>query len=64
MLRRAQALVWLDQGESDAQAAHAALMKPPGHRSNILLPGVTRIGIGIMANATGDLWVTQMFARP
>ncbi|HEX8234354.1 MAG TPA: CAP domain-containing protein [Abditibacteriaceae bacterium] len=49
--------------QADIQTAHNALMNSPGHRSNILQPRVTRLGIGIVANANGDLWVTQMFAR-
>jgi uncharacterized protein YkwD len=48
----------------DVQKAHASLMNSSGHRANILQPRVTRIGIGILANANGDIWVTQMFARP
>jgi uncharacterized protein YkwD len=49
--------------QADIQTAHNALMNSPGHRSNILLARVTRIGIGIVTNANGDIWVTQMFAR-
>lgn len=49
--------------QSDIQTGHNALMNSPGHRSNILLARVTRIGIGIVTNANGDIWVTQMFAR-
>lgn len=51
-------------GETEIEAAHDALMKSPGHRSNILLQGVTHIGIGIISNTNGDLWVTQMFSKP
>jgi len=50
-------------GEAEIEAAHEALMKSPGHRANILYADVRRIGIGIVVNANGDLWVTQMFAR-
>jgi uncharacterized protein YkwD len=49
--------------QADIQTAHDALMNSPGHRSNILLGRITRIGIGIVTNANGDIWVTQMFAR-
>ena len=49
--------------DEDVKAGHSALMKSPGHRANIVYPDVTRIGIGIVANAKGDLWITQMFAR-
>lgn len=51
-------------GENEIAAAHDALMKSPGHRSNILLQGVTHIGIGLISNPNGDLWVTEMFSRP
>ncbi len=50
--------------EADVRAGHDALMKSPGHRANILEPRVTRLGIGIVANAKGDMWITQMFAKP
>jgi uncharacterized protein YkwD len=50
-------------GQAEVQAAHSSLMNSPGHRSNILMARVTRIGIGIITNANGDIWVTQMFAR-
>ncbi len=49
--------------EKDVRAAHQALMESPGHRSNILLEGATKMGIGITSNASGDLWITQLFAR-
>ena len=43
--------------------AHQALMDSPGHRSNLLQTGATKIGIGISSNASGDVWLTQLFAR-
>ncbi|MDQ3812398.1 MAG: CAP domain-containing protein, partial [Armatimonadota bacterium] len=46
--------------EDDVRKAHQGLMNSPGHRANILRPGVTRLGIGLAANANGDIWVTQM----
>ncbi len=46
------------------QTGHNALMNSPGHRANILYPSVQRIGIGIITNKNGDLWITQMFSRP
>lgn len=51
-------------GVEDIRAGHTALMNSPGHRANILLPNVTRIGIGIVVNANGDIWLTQMFDKP
>jgi len=50
--------------EEDVRAGHEALMKSPGHRRNILEPRVTRLGIGIVTNAKGDMWITQMFLKP
>ena len=48
----------------EVKEGHAALMKSPGHRANILYADVTHIGIGIVGNSRGDLWITQMFLRP
>lgn len=42
---------------------HTALMNSPGHRANILDSRSRRIGIGIVVNARGDIWITQMFSR-
>jgi len=49
---------------NEIKEGHAALMKSPGHRANILYGDVTRIGVGVVANARGDVWITQMFLRP
>ncbi len=49
--------------EPAIREAHKALMDSPGHRSNLLGSGATKIGIGIASNANGDLWLTQLFAR-
>jgi len=50
--------------DADAKKAHDSLMNSPGHKANILRAGPTHIGIGFIANANGDLWVTQMFSKP
>jgi len=55
--RRRLSLSLIDQ-------AHEGLMNSPGHRANILSPDVTHLGIGVVANANGDIWVTQMFSQP
>jgi len=47
-----------------ATQAHQSLMNSPGHKANILLPSVTRLGIGVEADADGAIWVTEMFALP
>ena len=51
-------------GSADIEAAMKSFMNSPGHRENILLPSVTRLGIGIAVDDTGNLWVTQMFEKP
>ncbi len=50
--------------EADIEAAMKSFMNSPGHRANIMLSSVTRIGIGLAANDNGDIWVTQMFEKP
>jgi uncharacterized protein YkwD len=47
-----------------ARQAHQSLMNSPGHKANILLPSATRMGIGVEANAKGDVWITEMFVNP
>lgn len=42
-------------------SAHTALMNSEGHRKNILNPAYTSIGLGIVTNASGYLYITQMF---
>lgn len=49
---------------SDVRDAHVALMNSPGHRANILLPNASFIGVGIATDATGNVWLTQMFSKP
>jgi uncharacterized protein YkwD/ribosomal protein L24E len=47
-----------------AGSLHDAWMHSDGHRSNILAPGFTRVGIGVYCRSDGSLWTTQDFARP
>lgn len=49
--------------EKDIRDAHKSLMDSPGHRANILINGATDMGIGIAADSTGNIWLTQMFSR-
>jgi uncharacterized protein YkwD len=59
--------VWGDGNfltEKAVRDGHTALMKSPGHRSNIMEPEVTQLGIGIVSNQQGHLWITQVFVRP
>lgn len=50
-------------GQREVDEGHTSLMQSAGHYANIVLPDATRIGIGIVSNANGDLWLTQMFSR-
>ena len=47
---------------ADATRAHAALMKSPPHRANILDPKFTEVGIGVVKDGN-TIYVTQDFAR-
>jgi len=50
--------------EADLKSAHQALMDSPGHRSNILLGSANSLGVGLVANSSGDIWLDEMFSRP
>ncbi len=39
-------------------------MESKGHADNILLPQYTEIGIGVAKDKTGQIYCTQLFARP
>jgi uncharacterized protein (TIGR03000 family) len=52
------------QGQQSPAAAVASWMQSPGHRSNLLNPRYTEIGIGIASSASGEKFYTQLFARP
>lgn len=45
------------------EAAHQGLMNSEGHRTNILNPIFTDIGIGIIRDNRGHYYITQMFIR-
>lgn len=42
--------------------AHEGLMNSPGHRANILEPGFTRVGIGVVRSQLRGRMFTQVFA--
>ncbi|MDI3538297.1 MAG: hypothetical protein PWP12_504 [Bacillota bacterium] len=48
-------------GAPTVEQAHAALMKSPGHRANILNPNFTRIGVGIADGGPYGKMFTQQF---
>ncbi len=48
---------------SSTSSLHAALMRSPGHRANILDRDYTQSGIGV-AYGHGRMWVVQVFRKP
>ena len=48
---------------ANVDKAQAAFMSSPGHRANILGKGWTKVGIGIVQDAQGYIYATQIFAR-
>lgn len=51
-------------GQRTAQQVMTAWMNSPGHRSNILSPTYTQIGVGYATNKNGVVYWTQMFIKP
>lgn len=43
--------------------AHTALMNSSGHRANIMHNSYTHIGLGIVSNSNGSLYITQIFIK-
>lgn len=54
-------IFYCSQGSVDG--AHRTLMNSPGHRANILSDRFTRAGVAVLRDATGEIWVTEMFLR-
>jgi uncharacterized protein YkwD len=46
----------------DVTGAHRALWASPSHRENLLQPRFDRIGIGIVPDPDGSIWVCEVFA--
>jgi uncharacterized protein YkwD len=49
---------------ADSDQLAGAFMASPGHRANILRPGVSVVGLGAVRSADGRLWVVQVFEQP
>ena len=45
------------------EKAHAGLMSSAGHRRNILSGAWTKVGVGIVRDRNGFIYLTQIFAR-
>jgi uncharacterized protein YkwD len=60
---------WQAVGENvgmggNTRVLHAAFMNSPAHRANILDRDFTEIGLGVIVDARGVMWVTEVFRRP
>jgi uncharacterized YkwD family protein/spore coat assembly protein SafA len=51
-------------GQPTPQSVMTAWMNSPGHRSNILSPAYTQIGVGAAKDSRGVLYWTQQFIKP
>ena len=54
----------LAYGQKTPQQVMTAWMNSPGHRSNILSPSYSQIGVGYAKNKSGTPYWTQMFIKP
>ncbi|HEU4749058.1 MAG TPA: CAP domain-containing protein [Gemmatimonadaceae bacterium] len=50
-------------GYADAESVVRGWMESPGHRRNILNPGVSELGTGVVSSRTGGLYFCQVFGR-
>ncbi|HVF20222.1 MAG TPA: CAP domain-containing protein [Mycobacteriales bacterium] len=60
---------WAAVGENvgkggDVASIHAAFMSSPAHRANILDGDFTEVGMGTATDASGTIYVAQVFRRP
>jgi hypothetical protein len=60
---------WSNLGENvgvggSASVLQAAFMASPEHRANILSSSYTQVGIGVVVDASGRMWVSEIFRRP
>lgn len=51
-------------GQTTPEAVMTGWMNSPGHRSNILNPTYTEIGVGLAKDSSGRCYWTQMFIKP
>jgi len=48
--------------DHDVRSAHRGLMRSPGHRANILRDGLDAVGIGVVSDGKGNIYVVEDFA--
>lgn len=51
-------------GQRSPKEVMNSWMNSPGHRSNILSPTYTQIGVGVAKTSSGTFYWTQMFIKP
>jgi uncharacterized protein YkwD len=49
---------------ASVSSVHARFMGSSQHRRNILDPDFTQVGIGVVVDGNGQIWVTQVFRQP
>lgn len=57
---------WSSEGENvgwatDCAHMHNFFMNSPSHRKNILNPVFNQVGVGVVVDSAGKLWVTEVF---
>jgi len=62
--RIAENLGRVDRAREPADRAVRNWMDSPGHRANILDPGLLRTGVGVAVSPAGAVWFTQLFVEP
>ncbi len=60
---------WSNLGENvgvggSASILQAAFMASPEHRANILSSSYTQVGVGVVVDGSGRMWVSEIFRRP
>ncbi len=60
---------WQAVGENVAYTstvprAHSLLMNSPPHRANLLNTTFTQIGVGVVKDSGGTVWVVEVFRKP
>jgi uncharacterized YkwD family protein len=51
------------KGQRSAEEVMSAWMNSPGHRSNIMSPAYTQLGVGMAKDKNGSLYWTQLFIK-
>jgi uncharacterized YkwD family protein len=51
------------KGQRSAEEVMSAWMNSPGHRSNIMSPAYTELGVGMAKDKNGSLYWTQLFIK-